>query len=48
MDRLSPGAKDFGQSMFMAWAPTPKIKMGQTFTANCRLPTADYFHDNYQ
>jgi hypothetical protein len=31
--------------MVMAWASTPAIKMGQTFTADCPLPTADYFHD---
>jgi hypothetical protein len=32
------------KKMFMVGAPTPGMKMGQTFTADCPLPTADYPH----
>ena len=31
--------------MVMALGAPPGMKMGQTFTADCPLPTADYFHD---
>jgi hypothetical protein len=29
-------------------SPPPGMKMGQTFTAHCLLPTAHYFHDKWQ